>query len=30
MRYKAFNLSYEREQMEKPFTEVMVGKLIIE
>ena len=27
---KAFNLSYEREQMEKPFTEVMVGKLIIE
>ena len=27
---KAFNVSYEREQMEKPFTEVMVGKLIIE
>ncbi|OYO29737.1 flagellar basal body-associated FliL family protein [Janthinobacterium sp. PC23-8] len=27
---KAFNLSYEREQMEKPFSEVMVGKLIIE
>ena len=27
---KAFNLSYEREQMDKPFTEVMVGKLIIE
>jgi flagellar FliL protein len=27
---KAFNISYEREQMEKPFTEVMVGKLIIE
>lgn len=27
---KAFNVSYEREQMEKPYTEVMVGKLIIE
>lgn len=27
---KAFNVSYEREQMEKPFTEAMVGKLIIE
>lgn len=27
---KAFNVSYEREQMEKPFSEVMVGKLIIE
>lgn len=27
---KAFTVSYEREQMEKPFSEVMVGKLIIE
>ena len=27
---KAFTASYEREQMEKPFSEVMVGKLIIE
>lgn len=27
---KAFNVSYEREQMEKPFTDAMVGKLIIE
>jgi len=27
---KAFDVSYEREQMEKPFSEAMVGKLIIE
>lgn len=27
---KSFNASYARERLEKPFTEVMIGKLIIE
>jgi flagellar FliL protein len=27
---KSFNASYTRERLEKPFTEVMIGKLIIE